>query len=140
MSAHTGRTICIREATFFFRTFTFKVRLVIIRGKMLQNGYNPHEFLVRFRYRPIIIDKILISNLPIWLHTKNQTYESGNWKPSKNTWVFNFNYFFGKMSPVNKRQMCINWQAQIHATSSSLVISNFATSGSKIRETWSSWK
>jgi hypothetical protein len=40
---------------------------------MLQNGYNPEEFLARFCYRPIIKDKILISNLHIWLRTKNQT-------------------------------------------------------------------
>jgi hypothetical protein len=25
---------------------------------MLKNGYNPQEFLIRFRYRPIIKDKI----------------------------------------------------------------------------------
>jgi hypothetical protein len=40
---------------------------------MLKNGYNPQEFLVKFRYRPIIKDKILINNLHIWLRTKNQT-------------------------------------------------------------------
>jgi len=39
---------------------------------MLQNGYNPEEFLVRFCYRPIIKDKILISNLHIWLRTKTK--------------------------------------------------------------------
>jgi hypothetical protein len=42
---------------------------------MLENGYNPQEFLVRFRCRPIIKDKILISNLHIWLRPENQTYE-----------------------------------------------------------------
>ncbi len=40
---------------------------------MLENGYNPQEFLVKFRYRPIIKDEILINNLHIFLRTKNQT-------------------------------------------------------------------
>jgi hypothetical protein len=39
---------------------------------MLKNGYNPQEFLVRFHYIPIIKDKILISNLHIWLRTKTK--------------------------------------------------------------------
>jgi hypothetical protein len=44
------------------------------------------------------------------------------------------------MLPVNKRQMCIHWQAQIHA-STSLIINNSETSSSKIRENlFSSWK
>jgi hypothetical protein len=42
-------------------------------GKMLKNGWNPQEFIVRFRYRPIIKGKILISKLHIWLRTENQT-------------------------------------------------------------------
>jgi hypothetical protein len=38
------------------------------------------------------------------------------------------------MSPVNKMQMSIHCQAQIHA-STSFIVSNSETSGSKIRET-----
>jgi hypothetical protein len=65
--------ICIKNTIFKKKEFTFKVRVAIIHGRMLQNGYNPEEFLARFCYRPIIKDKILISNLHIWLRTKNQT-------------------------------------------------------------------
>jgi hypothetical protein len=59
-------------------------------------------------------------------------------KTSKKHLSFEFeNFLLGEMSPVNKRQMCIHWQAQIHA-STSLIIRNSETSGSKIKENRSS--
>jgi hypothetical protein len=44
------------------------------------------------------------------------------------------------MSLVNESQMYIHWQGQIHATTTSLIINNSETSGSKIRENRASWK
>jgi hypothetical protein len=39
------------------------------------------------------------------------------------------------MTPVNKTQMGIHWQAQIHATTTSLIISSSETSVSKKERT-----
>jgi len=61
---------------------------------MLENGYNPQEFLVRFRYRPIIKDKILISDLHIWLRTENQNIGIWQLKTLKKHLSFEFEFEF----------------------------------------------
>jgi len=85
---------------------------------MLQNGYNPDEFLVRFFYRPIMKDKILISNLHIWLRTKTK---------HRNLAIENLQETLARFwrNVVSKQKPNV----QIHATTTSLIISNFETSG-----------
>jgi hypothetical protein len=70
---------------------------------MLQNGYNPEKFLVRFCYRPIIKDKILIRNLHIWLRTKTKHRNLALETSKKHLLDLNFSFAFWR-NVTNKQK------------------------------------